>query len=220
MLPFIARGIRYARAFVQFGYHNVFGKTAASTGTERSQTDVQQAFVEGTIPFSDNQKLTLRVGRQEMPLGSQRLVSMREGPNIRQSFDAVRGFYKYGANNLTAFVSQPVKTGGNNFDDEGDDDQAFWGFYDTSPIVENLNADVYFLRLIGITQNLHKAQPMNIATASAQGCGIINQCSTITLNLFISLANLVAATLVHGPQHPTQATHSKQRRGSHALELS
>ncbi len=83
----------YFRSFVQLGFHDVYGKDGTITSTERSRFDLQQAFAEGNLPLGEGEKLTLRTGRQEMPLGSQRLVSFREGPNIRQSFDAARAIY-------------------------------------------------------------------------------------------------------------------------------
>src|SRR5204863_6269040 len=42
------------------------------------------------VPLDEKDSLTLRVGRQELSLGTQRLVSVREGPNVRQSFDGAR----------------------------------------------------------------------------------------------------------------------------------
>ncbi len=46
-----------------------------------------QAFVDYYMHIADNKKLQLRLGRQELGLGASRLVGIREGPNIRRSFD-------------------------------------------------------------------------------------------------------------------------------------
>src|ERR1700689_1891605 len=46
----------------------------------------------------------LRVGRQELNYGSGRLVSVREGPNVRQSFDGVKIRSKVGAWNVDAWA--------------------------------------------------------------------------------------------------------------------
>ena len=137
----------YFRSFVQLGFHDVYGKDGAITSTERGRFDLQQAFAEGNLPIGEGEKLTLRTGRQEMPLGSQRLVSFREGPNIRQSFDAVRAIYQSGGYNLTAFVSRPVKNEPDSFDDTSDHSQFFNGIYGVAPIVGNLHADLYYLDL-------------------------------------------------------------------------
>lgn len=132
----------YLRSFVQLGFHDVYGKDGAVTGTERSKFDVQQAFVQGN--WGD---ITLRAGRQEMPLGSQRLVSFREGPNIRQSFDAVRGIYTKGKRSITAFASRPVAIDAESFDDASDHSQTFVGVYAVTPITDTFATDIYYLDL-------------------------------------------------------------------------
>ncbi len=134
------------RLFVQLGYHDVYSKEGAITSTERDRMDLQQGFVDGVITPGDD-KLTLRVGRQEMYFGSQRLVSVREGPNIRQSFDAVRGIYEHNSIKVSSFVSHPVLIKQDSFDDSADTSQSFWGVYETSPIAGGLNADLYYLGL-------------------------------------------------------------------------
>jgi hypothetical protein len=77
------------RVFVQFGQEDVFGKTRPLAPSDANHVDLQNAFVDlkpvGSWP------LTLRLGRQELMLNpTQRFVSVREGPNLRQSFDGVR----------------------------------------------------------------------------------------------------------------------------------
>jgi hypothetical protein len=51
---------------------------------------VHQAFVEVKLPNAADSVFHLRVGRQEINLGSSRLVGIREGPNVRQSYDGGR----------------------------------------------------------------------------------------------------------------------------------
>lgn len=136
----------YFRSFVQLGYQDVFGKDGAVTNTERSGLDLQQVFAEADAPV-ENSNLALRVGRQEMALGSQRLVGLREGPNIRQSFDMVRAIYDGGPYNVTAFLGRPVKIGPKNFDDVSDPAQGFSGVYAILPLARNAFADFYYLDL-------------------------------------------------------------------------
>ena len=59
----------------------------AQTKTNSTFIKPLSTFVAGVMSRAG---LTLRVGRQEIGLGSSRLVSFREGPNVRQSFDGVR----------------------------------------------------------------------------------------------------------------------------------
>lgn len=69
------------RGFVQIGWHDQFGR-AVALPTDENQIDVHQAWLEA--PIGD---ASLRIGRQELALGSARLVGVRESPNIRRAFD-------------------------------------------------------------------------------------------------------------------------------------
>ncbi|MFO0373692.1 MAG: alginate export family protein [Alphaproteobacteria bacterium] len=135
------------RSFIQLGFHDVKGKRGTVTATERSKTDIQQGFLEARWPGLKNKSMFVRVGRQEMPLGSQRLVSARDGPNIRQSFDAVRSTLTYGASKATFFIAHPVNIKQHSFDDDSDYSQDFWGAYLTTPVTGTLDSDIYYLGL-------------------------------------------------------------------------
>lgn len=126
------------RAFVQFGSTTINGKRGALTSTDASGADWQQAFVEaGGDPAS------LRLGRQEVILGSQRLVALRDGPNVRQAFDGARLIVRANGLELDAFAFRPVRVGGRDFDDAPDPTQSFYGVYATF----EAGFDVYMLRL-------------------------------------------------------------------------
>ena len=58
------------------------GRTGGPRGSDEDRLDLHQAFVD----FSFG-PVTVRIGRQELSFGSQRLVSVRGGPNVRQTFD-------------------------------------------------------------------------------------------------------------------------------------
>ena len=99
------------------------------------------------------QSLTLRGGRQEIRFGSDRLVDVREGPNIRLSFDGGRAFYQSPDLRVDAFVLKPVTPvpgfypGGGYFGAYATPGQDFWGLYGVTPIraVPGLNDDFYYL---------------------------------------------------------------------------
>lgn len=130
------------RAFVQVGYHAVGGKAVPATATEQSGVDLQQAFVE----LKGNAG-SVRVGRQEIMLGSQRLVALRDGPNIRQTFDAVRYTGKIKGAAVTAFASHPVRIGAEDFDDTSETAQDLTGLYIILPDKVGLGLDIYALSL-------------------------------------------------------------------------
>ena len=89
--------------------------------------------------------VVLRVGRQELKYGSGRLVSIREGPNVRQSFDGVKIRSKAGAWNVDAFAVRPDLDNFGFFDNVPDHTTAFWGLYATRPWRRGVSFDSYYL---------------------------------------------------------------------------
>src|SRR5262245_3637456 len=91
--------------------------------------------------------LTLRVGRQEIALGSSRLVSFREGPNVRQSFDGVRFAWRRGEWQVDGFATKPVQTKVGVFDDAWDHTRSFWEVYAFGPFhpLPKVKVDLYHL---------------------------------------------------------------------------
>ncbi len=80
--------------------------------------DVFQAFAEIKIPLKDKQKLIFRFGRQEMGLGATRLIGIREGPNIRRSYDMGRLIFAKGKTKIQAFYGKEVRPLFEAFDNE------------------------------------------------------------------------------------------------------
>jgi hypothetical protein len=81
---------------------------ASISSADQNQLDVRLAFVAYTNTFADG-TFKARVGRQDFAFDLQRFVSSRDGPNVRQSFDAVWADWETGAWRLIGFVSQPVQ---------------------------------------------------------------------------------------------------------------
>ena len=78
---------KYARIFGEL-YHGLVSKEEEITQSD--QLDVHQGFLSLRIPIHDKQNLDIRFGRQEMALGSARLLGLREGLNIRRNYDMGR----------------------------------------------------------------------------------------------------------------------------------
>ncbi|WP_161961941.1 alginate export family protein [Xanthomonas campestris] len=75
---------------------------------DANRADLRMAFVAYITPLGAGD-MKVRVGRQEFAFDLQRFVSLRDGPNVRQSFDAVWMNYETGPWRWIAFVSQPVQ---------------------------------------------------------------------------------------------------------------
>ncbi|MFZ2399393.1 MAG: alginate export family protein [Smithella sp.] len=115
--------------------------------TDRDKFDTHQAFMDVSAGIGDSQSLTLRAGRQEMDYGSSRLISVREGPNVRQSFDGLRLILNAGSWRVDGFVVRPVETNEGVFDDKSDSGRFLWGIYGVTPLplVPGGKVDLYFL---------------------------------------------------------------------------
>jgi len=103
--------------------------------TEYDELDWHQGFVELELPLQPTHHLSLRLGRQEMAFGAARLVGLREGPNIRRTFDAARAIYKAADNSFQAFYGREVRPDFRVFDndfvlfDNDANNPELWGLY-------------------------------------------------------------------------------------------
>jgi hypothetical protein len=79
-----------ARFFTEFQSGIINGKIGATRPTDQNTFDLHQAFFEWRRPPGQNKRFNLRIGRQELTLGSSRLISASPGLNTKRSFDGVR----------------------------------------------------------------------------------------------------------------------------------
>src|SRR5262249_39724100 len=118
----------HVRAYVELGDHQTFGKRPPYAVSDRDRIDIQNAFVD----LTPDDALRVRLGRQELMFNPQpRFVSVREGPNVRQSFDGVRATWSPPGSGwrVEAFAVHPVAVSIKAFDDSSDRTQDFWGVY-------------------------------------------------------------------------------------------
>jgi hypothetical protein len=123
------------------------GRTGGPRPTDEDQLDVHEAFFD--LRLGEKKTAIIRVGRREYSLGSQRLVSVRASPNVRQSFDGVSVIVAPGSWKLEAFAVKPAMTEVGVFDDDTDHTRTFWGVYATGPLqlFEHAGIDVYYMGL-------------------------------------------------------------------------
>ena len=111
---------------------------------DEKKLDFEAGFIEVGNPSGKNW-IVLRLGRQELNYGSGRLVSVREGPNVRQSFDGAKIRTKVGPWNIDAWAVRPDLDNPGFFDNAPDHKTAFWGVYTTRPLRRGIGLDVYYL---------------------------------------------------------------------------
>lgn len=138
----------HVRVFLELGNHLQTGKAAVGP-TDVDEFDVQQAFIDLIFPIRADTKLTARAGRQQMTFGSGRLVSIRDGPNIRRSFDGARLMLHTGEVAVDAFLVQTVRLQVGSFNDKPENDETFWGLYGVLPLprLPDGHIDLYYLGL-------------------------------------------------------------------------
>ena len=108
------------QVFVELEDDRAFDKASISPA-DQDPLDLRLAFVAYTGELAGG-TFKARVGRQDFAFDLQRFVSSRDGPNVRQSFDAVWADYETGLWRFIGFVSQPVQYRfANAFDDYSND---------------------------------------------------------------------------------------------------
>ncbi|HPD16489.1 MAG TPA: alginate export family protein [Planctomycetota bacterium] len=122
---------------------------------DTDECDIQNAFFEFT-PYRDTAtSVALRLGRQELAFGKERLVSTLDWANTRRTFDAASAILKHGPWTATAFWGRLVVVDKYHANDDNDD-MDLYGVYLTRALAGgNLALDAYWLGLKqeGVTFN-------------------------------------------------------------------
>lgn len=121
------------------------GESQPAPHSQQDPIDLQFAFLDVVPYLTDDQRLTVRVGRFGMLFGSGRLVAPRVPVNIDFRFDGFELLYSRPLWEATAFLTQPVKdSGGFNGEDHS---TTFWGLYVTHwfDAPHQFGIDLYYL---------------------------------------------------------------------------
>lgn len=102
----------------------VTGRNGGARPNDRNDFDLTQAHVEWR-PGGGNS--FVRVGRQEIALGSGRLLAANDGANIRRRFDGVLGEWQRGQWTVIGVAATIVQVRPGVFDDRGSTDQLMLG---------------------------------------------------------------------------------------------
>ena len=137
-----------SRTFVEVGSMRTFDKRRPYSATDQDRLDIQQMFLDHSEDLAGG-KVVGRAGRQEIAFDkTERFLGIRDGPNVRQAFDAAYVSWAKQSARIVAFAGRPVKyLDGEPFDDGSDKDVLFSGarleLTKTKPLTEELNAYVY-----------------------------------------------------------------------------
>jgi len=154
------------RAFVQLKSGLESFRAGGPRPIDEKKLDFEAAFFEGRT--SGKTWIALRVGRQELNYGSGRLISVREGPNVRQSFDGFKVMSSIGSWNVDAFAARPDLDKPGFFNNSPDHRTAFWGIYASRPRTGRVSIDVYYAGLDrkAVTYNRGTGQELRHSVAA------------------------------------------------------
>jgi hypothetical protein len=117
---------------------------------DEKKLDFQAAFLEvgtGDRTRDERNWIKFRAGRQEMEYGSGRLIDVREGPNVRLSFDGFKVRTGIGSWQIDGFAMRPDIDKPGFFNNIPNHSVGFWGVYGARPLTKSVTLDAYYLGL-------------------------------------------------------------------------
>jgi len=114
---------------------------------ETNRADMLNLFVDARLLGGCGSDLTLRVGRQELLYGDQRVISPLDWANTRRTFEGVKLAWKTDNTSIDSFWTNPVRISPGSFDSP-DRDQEFMGTYLSNKMVSGTTRDFYVLRYL------------------------------------------------------------------------
>ncbi len=127
---------------------------------ESDEIDLHQGFLEWKPINSSSFKTTVRLGRQEIGYGASRIVGIREGPNMRRSFDMARVIIQKNNSSIDLLYGKEVDISPFSFDNKSNifksdvSNPSFWGAYYRRPFLGDIGKlDLYYF---GFYSNLSR----------------------------------------------------------------
>jgi hypothetical protein len=120
------------------------GGTLPALPADRNQADLLNVFADVKLFETHGRPAFVRVGRQEVMLGSQRLMSALPWANMRRNFDGVRIFRQGDRFDVDAFWLEPVVPSRTDFDRPTHDVQLIGGWFTYRPRAGHF-LDTYYL---------------------------------------------------------------------------
>jgi hypothetical protein len=133
---------------------------------DRDIADLLNAFVEVNLGEIKEQPVWLRIGRQELLFGSQRLISPLDWANTRRTFQGLRLFRHSEKHDVDVFLVQPIVPDWNSFDSV-DNNVVFAGLWYTHRPKPGTFIDGYYLLL-------DNTNPVNRGRGNVRGGTTVN----------------------------------------------
>src|SRR5271169_1130553 len=146
MLYFDVHYGKHVRSFVEFKSGLNSYRIGGPRPIDEKKLDFQAAFLE--VGTGDERNwIKFRAGRQELEYGSGRLIDVREGPNVRLSFDGFKVKAGVGSWQIDGFAMRPDLDKPSFFDNAPNHAIEFWGVYGVRSLTKITTLDAYYLGL-------------------------------------------------------------------------
>jgi hypothetical protein len=136
----------WLRAYVEMSDARVFDDSLVPLSSDIDHADFLNLFVDAKLFSIAEQPTYVRIGRQEMYFGSQRLISPSDWSNVRRTFQGVRVFWQGRDWDVDAFWVQPVLIEPTRADPP-DHNQNFTGLWTTYRPRKGQSVNIYYLDL-------------------------------------------------------------------------
>ncbi len=142
-LNFEYKPLPFLKGFIQGQDARIISSEFLSDKPFRDSMDLRQGYVE--MYDAIHKGFGLKVGRQELSYGSERLLGAFNWSNIAQSFDAAKVFYQFELVKLDIFMARKVLVESSRVLNEWDDKDNLVGFYAAAiPVIKDHTVDVYY----------------------------------------------------------------------------
>jgi len=146
MLYFDVHYGKHVRSFVELKSGLNSYRIGGPRPIDEKKLDFQAAFLE--VGAGDERNwIKFRAGRHELEYGSGRLIDVREGPNVRLSFDGFKVKAGVGSWQIDGFAVRPDLDKPGFFDNAPNHAVGFWGVYGVRPLTKTITLDAYYLGL-------------------------------------------------------------------------
>ena len=133
------------RGFAQMGTSLANGRAGGPSPVDENRLDPMNLFVEWQGPLKSEGHIGVRAGIQEMRFGSARMIDMRDGTNVRRSFNAVRAYADVESWRIDIFSAAPRPVRPGSFDDGHSRSEELHGLYAVRTAGSHA-LDLYLLR--------------------------------------------------------------------------
>lgn len=149
------------RFYLEFHDCHSFGNDLPPRPIDRNPADFLNLFADIKVLERFGLPGYVRIGRQELLYGSQRLISTLDWATTRRTFQGVKAFWKREKWDLDLFWVKPVPPDANRLD-WWDLDENFYGLWATYRPKPGTTRDFYVL-------NLHQNRPVAVGAGGVQG---------------------------------------------------